>query len=103
MNRFYRKNTSPNEAIINEFLQRNKNIREIKTGTKKNRDYTAVMFKDGTKSIVWRNKDDRYDLEKAILYALLKKPEAYLSLKFHTPTSTAYRLLGVGYSETTND
>lgn len=38
-----------------------------------NGDYTTVVWKDGTSTVVKRTDGDEYDEEKAIMYAILKK------------------------------
>lgn len=38
-----------------------------------NGDYTTVVWDDGTHTVVKRAGDDNYDLEKAILFAIVKK------------------------------
>lgn len=38
-----------------------------------NGDYTTVVWKDGTHTVVKRMEGDEYDFEKAILYAIIKK------------------------------
>jgi len=38
-----------------------------------NGDYTTVVWKDGTHTVVKRMEDEDYDLEKALLYAIVKK------------------------------
>lgn len=53
--------------------ERNKRLRELVKKVILNGDVTVVLWNDGTKTVVRRDKNDIYDPEKAILACMAKK------------------------------
>lgn len=53
--------------------ERNKRLRELVKKVILNGDVTIVLWNDGTKTVVRRDKNDIYDPEKAILACMAKK------------------------------
>ena len=69
----YKVNASVKETPKETPEERNKRLRELVKKVILNGDVTVILWNDGTKTVVRRDKNDVYDPEKAILACMAKK------------------------------